>query len=110
MGKPNLAPDEYVSPYTGQVRRRAWKRFVWDRQGSHGVLGLIVGLSFALTPWVPLALIICAQVLAFARFATYELSEGWRIKDQAYVDLGGEMAGWLIGTGIAFAVLGLVFS
>ena len=104
--EPEPGTDEYISPHTGQLRRRAWKKFVWDRQGTHGLLGLGLGLGWTLVLFgVPLGMLVAIQGYALVRFGLYEVAEGWRIKDQAYVDLGGEMIGWLLGTAAALGII-----
>ena len=104
--KSKLAPDEFVSPYTGRRRRKAWKTWVWDRQGTHAGFGGVIGLTW-LVPllagniWLILALIASVavfQTIATVVFLTYEITEGWRIQDQAYVDIGGFLLGYCLSS------------
>lgn len=95
----------------GTRRRNPLREFRWDRQGIHLAMGLPVGLSFLLcqllgNDWaIPIAI---AQAVVMVGFLAYEITEGWRIKDQAYVDIGGYLGGYMGGLGIALTALALL--
>ncbi len=55
-----------------------------------GILNAVISLSF-----VPIA-----SILLFVGFMIYEISEDWRIKDGAYLDVFG----WLIGYSSIFII------
>ena len=38
-------------------------------------------------------------------FLTYEITEGWRIQDQAYVDIGGFLLGYCLSSVPAIILL-----
>ena len=86
----------------GKWRRPAVRKFMADRQGIHLILGVAIGLGWlGLLVQEPYSLTgptIIAQVLAYIRFNRYEEVEAKEIEDDAYIDLGGEMVGWLLTT------------
>ena len=90
----------YISQTTGRRRWRApdvIRGFRWDREGVHLPVGFIIaGLLWAgMTHYA---------YITFAFFLAYEISEGWRIRDGAFRDLGAAMVGFLIVTAIVFGM------
>ena len=74
----------------------------WLREGQHAVVGGLTGaLPYAAYWWGDLPLLaaaLVAQVLGVGLFLAYEVTEGWRIRDWAYRDIGGFMAGMVAVT------------
>ena len=113
-----MEPDYSTYPGKGWVwsrrlnkwRRPAMRAFMADRQGIHLVLGLAVGLCWLFLlvgNWHLTAATIAAQILAYLRFNRYEEVEAREISDDAYIDLGGEMVGWLIASVGVFGYMAL---
>ncbi len=82
----------------GQLRRDPVRKLRWDREGIHALVGLFAAvlLSYADNP-----ALIAGSVMFFVGFLAYEITEGWRIKDWAYRDIGGYLVG--LGVGLAAA-------
>ncbi len=82
------------------VRWRAMpaRQIRWDREGIHGAVGLVFGVLFALALLTGdgflLASAAVGQAIVLTLFLAYELSEGDRIRDFAYRDIGGYVVGW----------------
>ena len=93
----------YISETTQQRRWRApdvIRNFRWDREGVHFPVGVIIAaLTYAgqfHAAWM---------VLTF--FLAYEISEGWRIRDGAFRDIGAAFIAFLVAYGVALALWGL---
>ena len=80
----------------------------------HGVKGGAVAAAagiLAFTPpeselLLPLALLVIAYwFVVGAYFLAYEITEGWRIRDWAYRDIGGYMIGFTIVAGAVLPLL-----
>ena len=99
----------YWSKRLSKWRRKPFHSWAWDRQGIHSALGLGVGLTALIPLLYPsamvVAMVVAFQVLYFWRFLEYEKTESRVIRDEEYVDLGGEMIGWVVGSCIAAVVL-----
>ena len=83
-------------------------------RGQHAVLGGVVGLLFPLATYyrdIAFPAISLASVFTVL-FLAYEITEGWRIRDWAYRDIGGYMTGLLIsgfvGILVSIALSGVV--
>ena len=89
----------------GQLRLDPVRRFRWGREGQHALVGALVvvpaALAYALGSqalwWASMAVM---QPLALVMFLAYEITEGLRINDWAYRDIGGYMAGWLFAMSV----------
>ena len=66
-----------------------WRKI---RHPSHWVAGFIIPTSYLLSSGLPFA-------LAFL-FVAYEVTQGWRKKDMAYLDIYEATVGAFIGTGV----------
>ena len=92
----------------GQWRRDPVRKFAWGREGQHFALGLLLAIVSASgiifeELHIAYGLAIGAQVKI--GFIVYEISEGWRIRDQAYRDIGPAFVGYLVGGIIVIAGL-----
>ena len=88
----------------GQWRRDPVRAFRWGREGQHFALGIMLALISALGMYfdaVHIAYGIAASAKILVAFLTYEISEGWRIRDQAYRDIGPAFVGYLVGALLA---------
>ena len=94
-------PGAYIGD-GGQLRLDPVRKPKWDREFIHGFLGLLVGL-FALvgmlwgTSTMFWGSIATGAVITFL-FLAYEITEGLRINDWAYRDIGGYLTGYTIAT------------
>ena len=93
---PNGNPDWW---FTGRAwRREPARKMSLDREGIHAAKGLLMGLMVGAALivdagiWVALAI----SALVWIRFLAYEVTEGMRIRDWAYRDLGGELIGFML--------------
>ena len=91
-------PDENPAWYIGdggQWRKDPVRRWAWQREGMHAVVGALSGLLIvaALFGQLPHGLALGAVGIMFTGFLAYEITEGFRIRDWAYRDVGG----WLTG-------------
>ena len=79
----------------GQWRKDPVGLWAWKREGIHAVLGVLCGLLIvaALFGQVPQGLALGTVSIMLAGFLAYEVTEGLRIRDWAYRDVGG----WLTG-------------
>ena len=98
--------------FTGrQWRKEPPRKPSVDREIMHAIPGVLVGalpwpfLVIALgmdnvhpAVWAVVGVLAVVEVLWFARFLAYEVTEGLRIKDWAFRDLAGEKIGWLTST------------
>lgn len=75
----------------GQWRRSARVPLLWDRQGIHALLGALVA---AMLFWGGDYRFAVASGSLTALFIAYEVAEGWRIKDWAWVDIAGYIKGF----------------
>ena len=97
--------------WTGkQWRKNPPRKPSIDREGIH----LLIGLFFAALPWIAqdfgftLAFwgLMAVQGMAIVLFLAYEITEGWRIKDWAYRDIGGFFIGAAIPPAwVTFAII-----
>ena len=98
-GPPTSNPGWYRGD-GGQWRLDPVRRASWLREGQHALIGGLTGaLPYAAYWWGDLPLVaaaLVAQLLAVTLFLAYEVTEGWRIRDWAYRDIGGFMAGMLV--------------
>ena len=82
------------------------------REGIHAVMGagLAALIVLALHRGELVQLAMEVNAVALVLFLAYEITEGWRIKDWAYRDIGGAFAGWLTvaGTGLVLALVGVL--
>ena len=95
-------------------RRPAARKFMVDRQGIHIVLGAVVALPLVLLGvaekfWLddvgPIALgWIWAATVVTHLFLRYEEVEAKEISDDAYIDIGGFLGGFLAVALVACAV------
>lgn len=77
----------YVSETTGQLRYAAPRGFRWDREGIHAPVGAAVaGLLWRRYR--------DEAFVALVLFLAYEISEGYRIKDGAFRDIGAAAFGY----------------
>ena len=109
-GPPTSNPGWYRGD-GGQWRLDPVRRASWFREGQHSLIGgLTAALPYAAYWWGDLPLVaaaLVAQLLGVTLFLAYEVTEGWRIRDWAYRDIGGFMAGMLVVTfcGLAATLL-----
>ena len=100
----NPPPDSNPAWYIGdgqQWRKEPVRILKWDREGIHGILGLIVGALFplaAIVPEIPHWYSVGTVALVTFLFLTYEITEGLRIRDWAYRDIGFFVVGLLVST------------
>ena len=95
--------------YTGKRwRLEPARKMTWDREGIHAAFGLMMGvlLALALHSGKGIETALSVNAIAFVLFLSYEITEGLRLKDWAYRDIGGAMAGWLapVSPAVAFYV------
>ena len=83
----------------------AHNRWSFWREGVHFLVGLVTTGTWpgAYLLGVDELLLSTAIVVTAVLFLAYEISEGWRIRDWAYRDIGGFMAGHVFGTFIWIA-------
>ena len=95
------SPTEYLEKDTLVWRKPPARKMRWDREGIHFVLGLFVGaiLVAGRRGVVPLPFAITVVAVWAFLFVVYEISEGWRIKDMAYRDVGAALSGFLVSAG-----------
>ena len=108
-GPPTGNPGWYKGD-GGQWRLDPVRKMSWDREGIHFLLGLFVwSLPFACLPFGDIfglwALTAIVATVATVLFIVYEISEGWRIYDWAYRDVGG----YLVGALLTPVIWGLLF-
>ena len=74
------------------------KRWAFWREGIHFIFGIGVGLWLlaGIIAGVPLLPLVGLQAIVTVLFLAYEITEGWRIRDWAYRDIGGYMAGYFV--------------
>jgi len=94
-------PDENPAWYIGdggQWRKDPVSRWTWQREGMHAVVGALSGLLIvaALFGHLPQGLALGVVGLMLAGFLAYEITEGLRIRDWAYRDVGGWLAGFSV--------------
>lgn len=93
----NAPPDAnvewYISPATRQWRKEPARGCHPMREGIHFLVGLLN--AFLILSPGPFEI---AAVLVFLGFLAYEITEGLRIRDWAYRDIGGHLIGLAIGT------------
>ena len=80
----------------GQWRLDPVRRPKWDREGIHAIAGMFTAGLLALG-------IVSGAVIFFIGFLAYEITEGWRIRDWAYRDIGGYLIGLAIGLSVMAA-------
>ena len=105
-GPPTSNPGWYRGD-GGQWRLDPVKKATWWREGQHAVLGSVVGLLFLLAAYdrdIAFPAISLASVFTVL-FLAYEITEGWRIRDWAYRDIGGYMTGLLISGFVGILVV-----
>ena len=80
----------------GQWRKDPVGLWAWKREGIHAVLGALSGLLIvaALFGQLPQGLALGTVGIMLAGFLAYEVTEGLRIRDWAYRDVGGWLAGF----------------
>ena len=78
----------------------------WQREGQHACLAALVGacpaIAYIFGNLELLILTLVGQVMVGILFLAYEITEGWRLRDFAYRDVGGYLAG-----SVAALVIGL---
>ena len=109
----NPPPDSNPAWYIGdgqQWRKEPVRKQKWDREGIHAGLGLLLGiLPFVANQWVSELTVIAlvASVMTIVLFMVYEITEGWRVRDWGYRDIGGAAIGYFVANcvGLAAAIL-----
>ncbi len=103
-------PDDNPGWYRGdggQWRLDPVRKPSLMREGIHALLGAVVAaLPFLdALAGVDLAQLLTAQALITILFLAYEITEGWRIRDWCYRDVGGFLMGFVAVTmgGLAMA-------
>ena len=95
----------------GQLRVEPVRKPKWDREGIHALLGFIVAMwPLAALVWGTDMLLwsaLAMQPVALLLFLAYEITEGWRINDWSYRDIGGYMIGWIPGI-MTFLTVGIL--
>ena len=95
--------------YIGRAGQLRYKVAPWmlDRQGAHIPVGLVISWLVFLWPLDVSSHVLwgarLTAVLLFAGFILYEVTEDWRINDQAYRDIQGFVIG--LGVGAVVQVL-----
>ena len=93
-------PGSYIGD-GGQVRLDPVRQLKWGREGIHFALGLFVALlPLVAVLWGTVGLMwamLAMQPVAVLLFIAYEVTEGWRLNDWSYRDIGGFMGGWVFG-------------
>ena len=106
--------EEYIDEQTHRWRIEPARQPSLFREYMHAVLGLAVGGFgvFGLFVGGPLLIFALAiNGLAMVKFLAYEITEGLRLTDDAYRDIGGEKVGWLLSVipgGVVYGILALV--
>ena len=108
-GPPTSNPGWYRGD-SGQWRLDPVRRPSFWREGQHAILGVFIGLlPFLVHSWglsAGFEATLVAQVLVTLLFLAYEITEGWRIRDFAYRDIGGYLGGFVVGVCVgAFGVV-----
>ena len=84
--------------YTGKRwRLEPARKMSWDREGIHAAFGLLLGclLALALHTGIGVETVLRITAISVVLFLAYEITEGLRLRDWAYRDIGGFMVGWL---------------
>ena len=95
--------------YIGRAGHLRYKVAPWmlDRQVAHIPVGLVISWLVFLWPLDVAASVLWGSrltaILLFAGFILYEVTEDWRINDQAYRDIEGVVIG--LGVGVVAQVL-----
>ena len=100
------SPAWYVEGEGHRIRWRKEPERSWSmtREGMHMGVGAIVGVLLMLTQFgIPWSAVLGVQAIATLLFLAYEITEGIRILDMAYRDIGGYLTGFLV-TSIASMV------
>ena len=89
----NPPPDGNPAWYVGdglQWRKDPVRTPSIMREGLHALVGLFSAALLAFNP--------VAAVILFVGFLAYEITEGLRIRDWAYRDIGGYLYGFSVGS------------
>ena len=111
-GKPGGPPNGNPNWYRGDGGQ--WRLppvgCSWKREGIHAAFGGVFGafpmVSILGATWELLAASIAVQFLGVVLFLAYQITEGLRIRDWAYRDIGGFLTGFTLaamaGGGLAW--------
>jgi hypothetical protein len=102
------SPAWYIEGHGHRIRWRKEPERGWSitREGMHMGIGAVVGALLVLTLFgVPLPAVLAVQALVTVLFLAYEITEGIRILDMAYRDIGGYLTGFLVASIAALASL-----
>ena len=91
----NPPPDGNPAWYIGdglQWRKEPVRTPGIGREGMHTFVGLFNAALLAFNP--------VAAAIVFVGFLAYEITEGLRIRDWAYRDIGGHLIGFAVGSTI----------
>ena len=89
----NPPPDGNPAWYVGdgfQWRKEPVRTPGFMREGIHAFVGLFNAALLAFNP--------VAAAILFVGFLAYEITEGQRIRDWAYRDIGGHLVGFAVGS------------
>lgn len=93
------SPAWYVEGEGHRIRWRKEPERSWSftREGMHMGVGAIVGALLMLTQFsIPWSAVLGVQAIVTLLFLAYEITEGIRILDMAYRDIGGYLTGFLV--------------
>ena len=96
----NPPPDSNPAWYVGdgfQWRKEPVRTPGVMREGIHAIVGLFNAALLAFNP--------VAAVILFVGFLAYEITEGLRIRDWAYRDIGGHLVGFAVGSTVLVGLL-----
>ena len=101
-------PAAYIGD-GGQLRLEPVRKLAWGREGMHFILGLVVAGMVSISYLfgsrdLVYHMVYLVQPLMMVLFICYEVTEGLRINDWAYRDIGGYMGGWIVGMGVYLVV------
>ena len=104
QGPPDDNPNWYQGE-DGQWRLPAHNSLSPLREGQHILVGMVNALLLLFgAATLGTSVAITGAAVLFAGFLAYEITEGWRIRDWAYRDIGGFLTGWglTVGCWIAY--------
>lgn len=107
-GPPTGNPGWYREAETQQWRLDPARKLRLDREGIHVALGALLGfLPYPALWWGQpelLMAVLLALALSTALFLAYEITEGIRIRDWAYRDIGGFLIGFVVVSVVGLAL------
>ena len=108
---PDSNPEWYISEKTKQWRREPPRGISLMREGIHAGFGLLMGVLGVIGlfhGWPLLVFALSVTFMVIILFLAYEITEGWRIKDWAYRDIGGFLMAYVPVTAIGAVIYALM--